>query len=344
MVQRDGATPDPGFSTREITGEHETSRSFIRIRMLEVRRDGEPTRTGGRLTNRSFEMNGAGMVDLKQGHPKVIHGYRVLAPLGEGAASRLFVVHDPETKQLLALKHVRVTTPRERRFLAQAEREHQVASRVTVPTVRRSRRLVRYRELLRTTEVALVMDFVDGRPLDTVGRLPLWDLVSIFADAAAGLAHLHDLGFAHADLKPGNLIRTDAGRATIIDLGQACRLGETKSRIQGTPGFLAPEQLERGPIDARTDAFLLGAMIYRQLTGRYAAGGISEKVSRVPLGSLAPTTPAELVSLVGQCLEPNPHRRPSDLGRVAVQLATCADRLQDRDGGGLPHRSLAETA
>ena len=284
------------------------------------------------------------MVDLKQAHPNVIHGYRVIAPLGEGAASRLFVVHDPETRELLALKHVRVSTPGERRFLAQAEREHQVASRVTSRTVRRSRRLVRYRELLRTTEVAVVLDFIDGRPLDLAGKLPLWDLVSVFADAAAGLAHLHDLGWAHADLKPGNLIRTSPGRATIIDLGQACRLGECKTRIQGTPGFLSPEQLHRGPIDSRTDAFLLGAMIYRQLTGRYAAGGISKSVQRMPLRRLVASVPSDLEDLVEQCLDPIPGCRPSSLDQVSVQLARCADRLQAGTGGGLPRMALAGTA
>lgn len=283
------------------------------------------------------------MVDLKQAHPNFIHGYRVLAPLGEGAASRLFVVHEPESKELLTLKHVRVTCPEERRFLAQAEREHQVASRVTSSTVRRSRRLVRYRELLRTTEVAVVMDFVDGRPLDTVGKLPLWDLVSVFADAAAGLAHLHDLGWAHADFKPGNLIRTAPGRATIIDLGQACRVGEAKTRIQGTPGFLSPEQLHRQPIDARTDAFLLGATIYRQLTGRYAAGGISQTVRRIPLRRLVASAPPELVELVERCLDPVPERRPSSLSRIAAELAACADRLQAGDGGGLPLAAMAQT-
>jgi len=283
-------------------------------------------------------------MDSKPTHPNVIHGYRVLAPLGEGAASRLFVVHDPESKELLALKHVRVTSPDERRFLAQAEREHQVASRVTAPTVRRSRRLVRYRELLRTTEVALVMDFVDGEPLDALGRLTMEEAVSIFADAAAGLAHLHGLGWAHADLKPGNLVRTGRGRATIIDLGQAWRIGECKPRIQGTPGFLAPEQLERGVIDERTDAFLLGATIYRQLTGRYAAGGIAEPVVRPPLRRLVASAPPELEALVERCLDPVPERRPSQLDRISVELATIAARLQARDRGVTTIRPLAETA
>ena len=261
-------------------------------------------------------------------HPNMIHGYRVIEPLGEGAASRLFVVSDPKTRELLALKHVTAPSPSERRFLAQAEREHAVCSQVTSSTVRRSRRLVRYRELLRTTEVAVILDFVDGEPLDNIGRIPLSDLLGVFADTAAGLAHIHDLGWAHADLKPGNILRTGRGRATIIDLGQACRLGERKTRIQGTPGFLAPEQLERGPIDARTDAFLLGATIYRQLTGRYAAAGLSSNESRRPsLGRLVASAPASLVELVESCLDSRPLARPSDLARVAVMLRGLASEL-----------------
>ena len=261
-------------------------------------------------------------------HPSTIHGYRVIEPLGEGAASRLFVVSDPKTRELLALKHVTAPGPEERRFLAQAEREHAVCSQVTSSTVRRSRRIVRYRELLRTTEVAVILDFVDGEPLDSLGRVPLSDLLGVFADTAAGLAHIHELGWAHADLKPGNVLRTGKGRATIIDLGQACRLGERKTRIQGTPGFLAPEQLERGPIDARTDAFLLGATIYRQLTGRYAAAGRSTQESRRPsLGRLVASAPVSLVKLVESCLDPRPLARPGDLARVAVMLRKLSSEL-----------------
>jgi serine/threonine-protein kinase len=268
------------------------------------------------------------MIERLDRHPNTIHGYRVIEPLGEGAASRLFVVSDPKTRELLALKHVTAPGVGDRKFLAQAEREHAVCSQVTSSTVRRSRRIVRYRELLRTTEVAVILDFVDGEPLDQVGRLMLSDLLGVFADTAAGLAHLHDLGWAHADLKPGNILRTGRGRATIIDLGQACRLGERKTRIQGTPGFLAPEQLERGAIDARTDAFLLGATIYRQLTGRYAAAGLSSPGSDRPsLGRLVASAPSSLVNLVDSCLDPRPHARPGDLARVAVTLRRMASDL-----------------
>ena len=261
-------------------------------------------------------------------HPQQIHGHPVLGTLGNGAASALYVVSDPETRELLALKHVRATEASERRFLEQAEREHQVGSKVTSPLVRRSRRLIRYRELLRTTEIALLLDFVDGQPLDESGRLPLWENVAIFGQAAAALAHLHGLGWVHGDLKPGNLIRTGEGTATLIDLGQASMVGDSKSRIQGTPGFIAPEQLRRARLDPRTDAFLLGATIYRQLTGRYAAAGLDGTVSRPRLDRLVASAPEPLVDLVERCLSPDPVDRPSRLDAVAEDLAACATTLQ----------------
>lgn len=260
--------------------------------------------------------------------PTEIHGYRVIDTLGDGAASRLYVVSDPRTRELLALKHVRAERPEDRRFLAQAEREHEVGSRVDHPTVRASRRLVRYREILRTTEIAVVLDFVDGEPLDAVGALGWADLLGVFASTAEGLAHLHELGWAHADLKPGNILRTGSGRATIIDLGQACRLGERKSRVQGTPGFLAPEQVALDPIDARTDAYLLGATIYRRLTGRNASNElVSGATPRLPLSRLVASAPAPLVDLVESCLATSPSRRPSNLSLVAARLRAMAEAV-----------------
>lgn len=263
--------------------------------------------------------------------PTSLHGYRILKPLGEGAASRLFVVSDPVTRELLALKHVRAPRPADRRFLEQAEREHAVGSRVHDRRVRGSRRIVRYREMFRTTELALILDFVDGDPLDLAPRKPLSEDLGVFADVADGLAHLHELGWVHADLKPGNILRTGSGEGTIIDLGQACRIGERKSRIQGTPGFLSPEQLARAPMDARTDAFLLGATIYRQLTGLYATTRLVGGESRSPsLRQVVASAPSRLADLVDACLKPNPALRPSDLRAVASRLRSIRSEVGSR--------------
>ena len=265
------------------------------------------------------------MVSNQSTTPREIHGYKVIEPIGEGAASRLYVVSDPRTRSLHALKHVTAQGARDRRFLAQVEREFEVGSKVDHPAVRSAQRLLRYREIVRTSELALILDFIDGVPLDTATFNDSASVFRCFATIADGLRHLHEVGYAHADLKPGNILVGTGGRGTIIDLGQACRLGERKTRIQGTPGFLAPEQAALGAIDERTDAFLLGATMYRCLTGRYASSEMMANATpALPLRRLRSDLPADADEIVQSCLEPAPARRPGDLAIVAERLRLVA--------------------
>ena len=272
------------------------------------------------------------MVSNHSTTPREIHGYKVIEPIGEGAASRLYVVSDPRTRSLHALKHVTAQGARDRRFLAQVEREFEVGSKVDHPAVRSAQRLLRYREIVRTSELALILDFIDGVPLDTATFDDSASVFRCFATIADGLRHLHEVGYAHADLKPGNILVGTGGRGTIIDLGQACRLGERKTRIQGTPGFLAPEQAALGAIDERTDAFLLGATMYRCLTGRYASSEMMENAKpALPLRRFRSDLPADADEIVQSCLEPAPARRPGDLAIVAERLRLVAEACGDSE-------------
>lgn len=270
------------------------------------------------------------MVSSQSTTPREIHGYRVIEPIGEGAASRLYVVSDPRGRTLHALKHVTARGARDRRFLAQVEREFEVGSKVDHPAVRAAQRLLRYREIVRTSELALILDFVDGVPLDVAEFDDAAAVFRCFATIADGLRHLHEVGYAHADLKPGNILVGGDGRGTIIDLGQACRLGERKTRIQGTPGFLAPEQAALGAIDERTDAFLLGGTMYRCLTGRYASSEMMDNASpALPLRRLRPDLPEMADELIQTCLEKAPACRPGDLAIVAERLRVVAEACGD---------------
>lgn len=272
------------------------------------------------------------MVRNESTTPREIHGYKVIEPIGEGAASRLYVVSDPRSRSLHALKHVTARGARDRRFLAQVEREFEVGSKVDHPAVRSAQRLLRYREIVRTSELALILDFVDGVPLDAAEFDDAAAIFRCFATVADGLRHLHEVGYAHADLKPGNILVGANGRGTIIDLGQACRLGERKTRIQGTPGFLAPEQAALGAIDERTDAYLLGATMYRCLTGRYASSEMMDNATPAsPLRRLRPDLPEGADEIVQTCLEPAQARRPGDLAIVAERLRAVADGCGDEE-------------
>jgi serine/threonine-protein kinase len=270
---------------------------------------------------------------MKIATPNDIHGYKVIRSIGHGAGSDLFVVHDPMTHELFALKRVVVRDQSSRRFLKQVEREHEVASMVTHPAIRRSHRIMRVREVIRTSEISLLLRFVDGDPLDCRSSSDLPWLLEVFAGASDGLAHLHGLGWAHADIKPGNILLGSEGNPVLIDLGQACPLGSCKDRIQGTPGFMAREQASLGPIDARTDIFCLGASLYWMLAGRYGSCIMQDagaNADSAPLHLENPQVSVELGRLVDASISANPSRRPGRADQFAAELRGIAGRLRDQ--------------
>jgi serine/threonine-protein kinase len=127
------------------------------------------------------------------------------------------------------------------------------------------------------------------------------------------------MGYAHCDLKPNNILVNAKGEVKIIDFGQACRLGSVKERIQGTPDFIAPEQVKRDSITAKTDVFNFGATLYASLTGRniptlytVKKGDNSFLVDDVIPSprDVEPEVPEQLSNLVMECIRTNPSKRP----------------------------------
>lgn len=259
-----------------------------------------------------------------------ILNYEVLERLGEGARSVIYAVSDPTTRQVYALKHVVRETAKDIRFIEQVETEFQISRNFTHPNLRRSFELKLNKTLLmRITEAFLVMELVDGKPLDVRPPRDMIDIVDTFIQAAQGLRAMHNLGYAHCDIKPNNILRSDKGLVKIIDFGQGCKIGTVKERIQGTPDYIAPEQVARRPISVQTDVFNLGATIYWALTGTniptmYTAGKkdnsfVLDQTMRTP-AELNPTVPAGLSNLVMECVSTRPSKRPADMEQVANRL------------------------
>jgi serine/threonine-protein kinase len=168
-------------------------------------------------------------------------------------------------------------------------------------------------------QAALVMELFDGESLESRDRGDVVETIGIFVQVAKGLAALHAMGYAHCDLKPNNILVGAHGEVKIIDFGQACRLGSVKERIQGTPDFIAPEQVRREPITARTDVFNFGATLYVSLTGRniptlytVKKGDNSFLVDDVIPSprEIEPEVPEQLSNLVMECIRTNPSKRP----------------------------------
>ncbi|HRQ76742.1 MAG TPA: serine/threonine-protein kinase [Phycisphaerales bacterium] len=274
---------------------------------------------------------------------KQIAGYRVLAKIGEGAASELFAVQDPKTKQVWALKHVIKEKDKDHRFIEQVEQEYIVGSKLDHPAIRGVHRIIRHRKLFKVYAVSLLLELVDAQALDQ--RLPRTHVqaVNLFKQVGEGLAHMHGRGFVHADMKPSNVLVTEDDHVKIIDLGQACPIGTVKKRIQGTPGYMAPEQAHRQAITAKTDIYNFGAMMYWVLVREVIPTALppQEDANSLFSGALdagmvkPPVPPHEkdprihplLSKQILDCVQLHPDDRPESMEVVVNRLELISDLL-----------------
>jgi serine/threonine-protein kinase len=323
---------------------------------------------GGRAADRKGESRG-GMSDqpstaealVARAKGEVVQGLRIMQEIGRGAASIIYLTQDPKTKQIWALKHVQKLTPKDQRFLDQAETEYKTSQAVKHPAVRSIDKCVKNGTLFNTKELFLVMELVDGLPLDQYKVKGLEELLDILVQVSGGLAAMHAAGFVHADMKPHNVIVGPDfdGKLTakIIDLGQSCKAGTVKERIQGTPDYIAPEQVHRREITPKTDVFNFGATMYFLLTGQkvptaMAAGGDSltgalqdSRIARArPVKELRPDVPEKLGELVMQCVEVDPDQRPemsAVVSRLDLVLGMARAQAAGKSGGKGASRSAS---
>jgi serine/threonine-protein kinase len=264
--------------------------------------------------------------------PRALFGYDVLAPIGTGAGSTIYCVSHPLTKQLYALKHVVRKTEKDERFIEQLQTEFDVGSKVVSPHLRRSIDFkVNHAGLLRRpVDAALVLDLFDGISLEEQTPRDLMSIVGAFIQTASGLRALHEMGYVHCDLKPNNILRDPAtGAVRVIDLGQAAKIGTAKTRVQGTPDYMAPEQVKLLPVTIRTDVFNFGATLYFCLTAKKLptlfnlkktenSFLVDDKIA-TPI-ELNPHIPEQLSNLVMECVRTSPPKRPADMVELGRRL------------------------
>jgi len=270
----------------------------------------------------------------------MLAGYSVLGEIGRGAASVIYLVQDPKTKRVWALKHVEKENPKDQRFLDQALKEVEVSQKIKSPFVRTIDRVIKGRQLLSVNEVFVLMEYVDGISVEQHPPKDFAQAVSIFLQTAKGLHQMHEAGFVHADMKPNNIVVNEAGEVKIIDLGQACTIGTVKERIQGTPDYIAPEQVHLRPITPQTDIYNLGATMYWCLTQKHIPTAMPKDDSSLvgsldgkqipkptPIGELNPRVPPLLTDLVNYCIEVDPDDRPDTMAVVIERLELVLTEL-----------------
>jgi len=284
-------------------------------------------------------------MSTNRSQPRKIGIYNILAKVGEGAASMLYAVQDPKTKQVSALKHVEKTDEKSQRFLDQVEQEYAIGSKLDHESIRKIIKLIRHRKMFKVTAVSMIMELLDAMTLDQQLPKNHGQAVEIFSQVARGLAHMHERGYVHADIKPNNVLVCENNRIKIIDLGQACAIGTVKKRIQGTPGYMAPEQAHRGEITPQTDIYNLGAMMYWVLVGEVIptamppsskqegllTSAVETKDIEIPSAphSRNPRIHPLLSKQIMDCIQPHKKDRPESMEYVANRLELVLDVINE---------------
>jgi serine/threonine protein kinase len=257
-----------------------------------------------------------------------VGGYTILRRLGTGARSTIYLATNDVDDTQVALKRVIYEKPEDLRIFEQVEAEYKVAKQINHPYVRKCYELKKRRSMFKVREVLLTMEYFDGRNLEDCPTLSLGDVLLVFRMVASGLNAMHQHGFVHCDIKPNNILMNKSGSIKIIDLGQSCKIGTTKTRIQGTPDYIAPEQVNRKPLGPKTDIFNLGATMYWALTGRHAPTlipkmnkyGIPVTEPRRAPQELKKQLPIAISKLVMDCIENDPVSRPANMALVISRL------------------------
>ncbi|RJP32745.1 MAG: serine/threonine protein kinase [Phycisphaerales bacterium] len=261
-----------------------------------------------------------------------IPNYRVVERIGSGADTAIYRARCMRTGTDYAIKTAKVRAPEDMKVIDLMRDEYTVGSRLDHPVIRKVYEFRLIRQRLRTRGALLFMEYVPGISMsDKNFKASLADVLRLFARVAAGLAAMHRAGYVHADMKPGNIIVTPEGDVKLIDLGQSCKLGEVKPRIQGTIDYMAPEQALRNTIDQRTDVFGLGAALHRVLTGKpvptemnqtvnpHSQRLLGKRVEEAPQPVLT-ELPLPVAKLIDECCRSSPDERPSDIIKVQQRL------------------------
>ena len=265
--------------------------------------------------------------------------YRIEDELGRGGMGVVYRAFDERLHREVALKALPDELAHDAEQLARLEREARALASVNHPHVAS---IFGMEQAERVTY--LVLELVPGETLHERlcrERLPIDEALALCAQVAAGLDAVHRRGLVHRDLKPSNVMITPGGGVKLLDFGLARSArgrgaGDQLTRndeIAGTPGWMSPEQLRGEELDARSDVFAWGCLLYQCLTGIPAFPGetwterdASTLRDEPAWASLPPDVPAETHAFLRQCLAKERAGRPESLDEV----------LQRRPSSGTP--------
>jgi len=281
----------------------------------------------------------------------VIGPYEVVAPVGVGGMGEVYQARDARLNRMIALKILPeayvADDGRKRRFIQEA----QLASSLQHPNI------VTIFDIGSSDGVQyMAMELIRGRTLGDVivgQRMPLNDALKYSIQIADAMAAAHAAGITHRDLKPGNIMINEQGLVKILDFGlakltevvAASEFDETVTQaavdqtregtILGSIAYMSPEQAEGKKLDARSDIFAFGSILYEMLSGQKAfkgqtqAGTLAAVIAQepTPLGEVAAGLPSELVNIVSRCHRKEAARRVQSMADVKLVLEDLKESI-----------------
>jgi serine/threonine protein kinase/Tol biopolymer transport system component len=305
-----------------------------------------PTGTTENVTPSDAEPNSDGLVGQTISH------YRIEKKLGQGAMGMVYQAEDTRLGRSVAIKLLPEELSDDSRALARFEREARASSALNHPNI-----CTVYEVDEHEGRRFIAMEYVPGKSLDQIigeKRLPDTDVVSYSVQIADALARAHSAGIVHRDLKPSNIMVSTDGLVKLLDFGLAKMCTsvaaldltalppETPLTVEGTIlgslQYMAPEQLEGREVDARTDIFAFGAVLYEMATGRKAFEGKSQAslIAAIlereppPISSLRPLIATALDHIVATCLEKRPDDRWQSVRDLLRELQCLKEGRESR--------------
>ncbi|MFC9231111.1 protein kinase [Streptomyces decoyicus] len=244
--------------------------------------------------------------------------YELVEQLGHGGMGKVYRAVDHRLRRTVAVKTLSAELALEPEFLTRFQREAHAAAALNHPGVATVHD-VGEDAGGGVAEPYLVMEYVEGRTLSHVlkdGVLPVAQAVDLTGQVLEALEHSHRHAIVHRDIKPANVMLTGTGRVKVVDFGIAKALTEVATRLTGTgvavgtPAYLAPEQINGGGTDHRTDLYAVGCLLYELLTGRPPYTGDSPfsvmhqhlAAEPVPPSRLRPELPPAMDAVIARAL------------------------------------------